>query len=1684
MQFESEEDVENLFFDRFIVIPKEDLHKINFLKHILNGDSKFSLMGGNTRSGSTDDAMELLSVVVTCHRTVDGEEEDNIDVNYFLHDNKVCRDRFTGYLQSTAKEQKEQAKSMQEKFVENVKTKVKKREEADRARPMAWDEVRFKPLDIQEGEGITQVVEDVVEIPPVPDPLGIVHSDLRKVQESHAEEEDHMIKEEEAQREERTRRMSMLSPGGGGGTLSSSRSRRPTARSSQSGKGRPRRASMTSNERLSLVSSITSTTETGEVGGETEETADGDPSPAPGATMLGGRRRRGGARSGGDVGTDRGSVVGILTAGTIGDLQMDLNSAADELRGLSVIPHDKNFSTVLFLKKIHDQTTFSDLVEGLRHLNAHLAKQSDQRQALVRQHFGLFVHCAEGLEWLKNFRKGQPQEAMPVSSAYAGVNGGLSRRPTMRTVQVETGDAKLKRAQESLDKAKIEAQNTLAPILDRMKKSKKLKNAEEVLKRWSSTLEQPHKMRVALEKEDYDVVLSLFRRVQSSLPTNSTMRIVNKVRDSVLQIVTELKAICIKELAQPDIDVTGILKYLRILYEIEDEKSCRESMRTSFNEQLKAFATEIQKIYETFRKEVTQGFMRGQEINLHKLTGSDDIEQLDPLGPMANSTNIDHKGSMNSSGHTMSRQKTKAPRLNSRAITLKAVKTMGKMGDVGSSTPQPKAARASFNQTMAIVGELNIFDDNSWKMFLSRSSDGPEDETDSDGDDSDTSDGIFDGSESSYSSESELDDDLSSFGSDNEGSDDDEIVQEGDDFDLDGLVDVAPAPKKNLLTKSGKTGKAEKKTEDDISVSDNHSEVAAKPKTKKRRKSKRKHVGERDTKAVAPVDDYCVLFCDRARLLFVQRLVSAVDIWLPSLHRFVVLLAAGDPFCLSLDLNLTGGNKDQHLVKKTVGETPVSRRRYAQYVRDGIQYAQSVGQLIFNCSEVIRMVILGFPDLAASPHSNVDRDIGLTGTLGGAPTLNLPMINLVKDIASESSKKNVLAHAMFQKRLDPTLFTVCIVDVAELYEGLDALIAGITTNASDIPLSFGRENSKPEEHSSISTAESEAFQPSVEVFRDVSQHGEVVAAQVSIDQLIDKTIDLVTHWQEEHYAHSQQGFEEALTTGYGRKKSLEFTAKQLEMLILKSLRATAGKSKRPEWVSDPIRTGIISVVRSFVENIRLKGLSFKNTDVVDFEDPVDGSESFASPGHKENAPLVRHLTKVSTFSLRSSELVLLEKLDLELQLDSARVAAQRPGGAADKAGGHHSHGHHSHGHHSHGHTHVHGHGAAHSNIDAFTETLLDVMRTCILVRTEFIPRVWRDVHLRFPLAKGALTGRNASSRGTFQGAGGIAMGGLFAEGNGEGGGKSLSKNPLMGMLTKIQKGFTPKDKGKYVDSSSDSEEDCPDPRIRTSSASSSASNGASSSANAIMAKLPTMKLSAAFADAASLDADPVKPACGDKEWNACMTYQCMMFCVNAKSGDSLDFDSSTSNIQSLLESLPDFIEPNDHGGIISTMKAKLINRLFKNHFSVHQANQNTVKINEGIESNVCEIISLEVDTMSKYLNKCGELLRTTVYAGYTILAKSENRDLTQPATGIAEARSSMPRLPPHLSRVLLILGNEQVSIELYLIPMCAEINHCFLISCCSVSVSVSVLLYVEYFEKNFWVDSFGHRSPKEQTDWR
>jgi hypothetical protein len=115
----------NIFYEKFVQIPVADLLLINFAKHIepitnkssgpqmtLKSATKFaaktavgsSSASGSTRVGGYDDALHLLKIILTDHRSLDGDP-DPVDLLELIpagEENRKCREKVEQYMQRTA----------------------------------------------------------------------------------------------------------------------------------------------------------------------------------------------------------------------------------------------------------------------------------------------------------------------------------------------------------------------------------------------------------------------------------------------------------------------------------------------------------------------------------------------------------------------------------------------------------------------------------------------------------------------------------------------------------------------------------------------------------------------------------------------------------------------------------------------------------------------------------------------------------------------------------------------------------------------------------------------------------------------------------------------------------------------------------------------------------------------------------------------------------------------------------------------------------------------------------------------------------------------------------------------------------------------------------------------------------------------------------------------------------------------------------------------------------------------------------------------------------------------------------------------------------------------------------------------------------------------------------------------
>ena len=288
-----------------------------------------------------------------------------------------------------------------------------------------------------------------------------------------------------------------------------------------------------------------------------------------------------------------GSVVGARRRrDSMGSVDDDDENVIDGkgIGGTSVMPQDKAFSPSLFLTLIHGGISFDQLQLGSNNLRLQLEQQNSQRENLVRIHFGLFVHCAEGLDWLKAYRKGIYTNQTETA---------VAARQAVSISPKDSGEQMLSRAKMALECARNEATDALKPILDRMRKMRKLKTADQVLRRLTPTLENPHKMRLALTRGDLDEVIAIYIKVQS-IPPSTALRVVQGVKDSVEVIMGELTQHCCAAMSVAEPDVNILLRCAKIIGELEGDDSYRAQIKQCFASQLAHFNADIDSLMGRF----------------------------------------------------------------------------------------------------------------------------------------------------------------------------------------------------------------------------------------------------------------------------------------------------------------------------------------------------------------------------------------------------------------------------------------------------------------------------------------------------------------------------------------------------------------------------------------------------------------------------------------------------------------------------------------------------------------------------------------------------------------------------------------------------------------------------------------------------------------------------------------------------------------------------------------------------------------------------------------------------------------------------------------------------------------------------------------------------------------------------
>jgi hypothetical protein len=474
----------------------------------------------------------------------------------------------------------------------NVSSERKKAVAIERfklVRPTTWGDVILKEVPLQpdeEGYGDKEDVDTDAHNRHVGDPLGLVSTDLRDIQSVHIGNMEQTTGDNsngagdmDGDRvRSRSRSRGNSTAGGGQGTTQTKRS-----------------SAMKGNDLFNLMSKIRSggtkarPAKSGNSSSTPEVTNEGTTTSASSSSPS--SRGKSSAESGGDGGAAEGAM---MTA------TMTTRAGAG---AISVLPIDRSFRPALFLTLVHNKASLDDLQTGLSNLQVLLDQQSNMRENLVRLHLGHFMNCVDSIAWLKSYQFENPTEIgyeeqlgkrRERKKLVSGTSGEFKDTgPSVAAASVMSapmgrmdGEKMASQAVLKLEVAKKKALDTLAPILNSMKRSRQIKATESILKRFANALDFPHLMQVALEKKDYEEVIRLNARIKA-MPTSVNTNIRNNIKTKATQIVAQMrKALTADALRNyPFFSVEEVLGLFKNLVEIDSTSDYQTVLEKCFERQ-------------------------------------------------------------------------------------------------------------------------------------------------------------------------------------------------------------------------------------------------------------------------------------------------------------------------------------------------------------------------------------------------------------------------------------------------------------------------------------------------------------------------------------------------------------------------------------------------------------------------------------------------------------------------------------------------------------------------------------------------------------------------------------------------------------------------------------------------------------------------------------------------------------------------------------------------------------------------------------------------------------------------------------------------------------------------------------------------------------------------------------------
>lgn len=558
----------DVFRERFFSLPVHELLKINFATHITS-DHASNIISGQSRYGSSKDAFEIMSLLAREHLDQDGQI-DPLDINVLIDNDSTCHQKYMAWLQQSAAEE-----------ITNVSNTLRNSMALHNApsRPTTWAQVKLIPVPIlhdEDGFGDEISTEVIDKNLPILDPLCITNTDLRAFQVLQQTNFGH---------------------------VNNNTTTATTSLASLSRQG------LATTPKLGLLQSLRMK--------------------YPKGLKMKKNKYFQNHFGNNNIYKEKDKLEINHKNEDMGEDDEDREFAALREQDIgNILPNDKNFSPALFLSVVHSTATFDQLKQSMEHLTSQIIVKQKLRDELVRVHFGLFIKCAEGLDWVKAFRCGIEDNFITHTNKIGrDHNHNHNTNNTTTTTNNNTssnyiplfdsrsGEVMLSRVLIDLSKAKELVSTSLGPIVKCMIEARQIKAAEQILKRLSSYLDFPSKIQSHLERREYEDVILTYQRfkAQPILP----YRVLHKASEKMEFIMIQLKVIIENILLKAnEPNIPNILRAIKLLKSIEEKEKFHETLRKCFKYHLETFSKRIHSLEFWFKEKAEKAYFKGQEINL------------------------------------------------------------------------------------------------------------------------------------------------------------------------------------------------------------------------------------------------------------------------------------------------------------------------------------------------------------------------------------------------------------------------------------------------------------------------------------------------------------------------------------------------------------------------------------------------------------------------------------------------------------------------------------------------------------------------------------------------------------------------------------------------------------------------------------------------------------------------------------------------------------------------------------------------------------------------------------------------------------------------------------------------------------------------------------------------------------